>query len=97
MKSVTQVTVLAQTDGAFRVDVHGQGRMTTHVVTVPADYPTALGCDNVPIETLIAASFRFLLAREPATSILPRFRLDQIAEYFPEFPNEITHRFKDTP
>lgn len=31
----------------------------------------------------------FLLDREPATSILPRFSLDVIGRYFPEYPAEL--------
>ena len=35
------------------------------------------------------ASFAFLLDREPAGSILPRFSLDIISRYFPEYPTEL--------
>jgi hypothetical protein len=41
---------------------------------------------------LVRASIAFLLEHEPPTSILRRFRLDQIADYFPEFPTEIATR-----
>jgi hypothetical protein len=37
----------------------------------------------------VRASFRFLLDREPATSILARFSLDVISRYFPEYRREI--------
>lgn len=34
-------------------------------------------------------SFFFLLAREPATSIMREFPLDLIGQYFPEYREEI--------
>jgi len=43
-------------------------------------------------EELIQASFRFLLEREPNTSILPSFDLPLIGRYFPEYEQEIRNR-----
>jgi len=40
-------------------------------------------------EKLIAASFAFLLAREPRESILPSFDLPVIERYFPGYEAEI--------
>jgi hypothetical protein len=40
-------------------------------------------------ELTIERSFRFLLDREPATAILPRFALEDIAGYFPEYWDEM--------
>ena len=40
-------------------------------------------------EELIEKSFKFLLEREPKESILPRFNLRVINQYFPEFEEEI--------
>ena len=40
-------------------------------------------------ERLLEASFQFLLAREPASSILSRFALPVIERYFPEYPRVI--------
>ncbi len=41
------------------------------------------------VEELVAASFDFLLEREPPGAILRRFRLRQIQDYFPEFGSQI--------
>jgi len=83
------VQVVETGRGVYRVQV-GEGRSaTTHRVEVPAAYPAALGLGEVPVDELVAASFAFLLEREPSSSILRRFRLDQIARYFPEYPAEI--------
>jgi hypothetical protein len=43
-------------------------------------------------ENLIEESFRFLLEREPNTSILPSFDLLLIGRYFPEYEREIRDR-----
>jgi len=34
---------------------------------------------------LLLASFEFLLAREPNTAILPRFAIEVIGKYFPDY------------
>lgn len=40
-------------------------------------------------ESLIRESFEFLLEREPKESILSKFNLKEINNYFPEFEEEI--------
>ena len=62
---------------------------TSHIVSVPEGWPAALGLQEASNEELVRASFAFLLDREPATSVLPRFSLEVIPRYFPEYPNEI--------
>ena len=47
---------------------------------------------SVDDATLVRACFEFLLMREPATSIMSRFSLDDIVHYFPEFAGEIGRR-----
>jgi hypothetical protein len=37
------------------------------------------------------------LEREPATSILQRFSLNQISDYFPEYESEIRRRLGEKP
>jgi hypothetical protein len=41
---------------------------------------------------LVDRSFRFLLAREPASSILRSFDLPVIGRYFPEYEAEVRRR-----
>jgi len=43
-------------------------------------------------ESLVDASFRFLLEREPPEAILRRFELPIIGRYFADFPDEIRIR-----
>jgi hypothetical protein len=92
MTAMAEVTVAEQANGTFRVDVRAGRVATSHVVTIPAGHRGALGCDDVPAGELVRASIAFLLEHEPPNSILRRFRLDQIADYFPEFPTEIATR-----
>ena len=41
------------------------------------------------IEELMRGTFKFLLAREPKESILRKFNLRVVQEYFPDFEKEI--------
>ena len=43
--------------------------------------------------SLVRAAFEFLLQREPAGSILPRFDLTVIGSYFPEWRGQMRRRF----
>ena len=76
-------------DGNFMVKVRDARAETSHIVSVPAGWPAALGLQEASTGELVRASFAFLLDREPATSVLPRFSLDVIPRYFPEYPHEI--------
>lgn len=65
---------------------------TSHRVTVPEGMLDELGLGEVEAEDVVRESFRFLLEREPATSILPEFSLDEIARYFPDYFRELPKR-----
>ena len=79
---------------AFRVEVRDGATATSHEVAVPSELVARLGWDRGE-EELVRESFEFLLAREPATSILRRFSLDVIGDYFPEYSAEIRRRRRD--
>jgi hypothetical protein len=66
------------------VDVEG-GPTTRHTVTVAAADLARLDPGARDPHLLVDKSFRFLLEREPNTSILRTFDLMVIARYFPEF------------
>jgi hypothetical protein len=76
-------------DGSWRVRIQDRGATSQHVVTVPPGYAEELGYDRVSDADLVRASFAFLLDREPASSILPRFPLDVIGRYFPDYAASI--------
>lgn len=73
------------TDWACDVAIDVDGASTRHVVTVRAADLRRLDASASDPHDLVDRSFRFLLEREPATSILGRFDLMEIARYFPEF------------
>ena len=87
-----QISVSKLDDTTYEVHVTG-GTPTTHIVTVEPDYVKRIGGAGEP-EALLRASFEFLLAREPNTSILRRFDLPVIARYFPEYEREIARLLK---
>ncbi|HTT91693.1 MAG TPA: hypothetical protein VMF65_19220 [Acidimicrobiales bacterium] len=89
MPTSPTVLVARQSDGNFAVRVRNGKSETSHVVSVPSQLEADLGLEETSAEALVRASFAFLLDREPAGSILPRFSLDVIPRYFPEYRREI--------
>jgi hypothetical protein len=88
---MAEIEISATGNREFEVRV-GDGAETTHVVTVPDRIGDAIDPDEHGLETVVRRSFEFLLEREPASSILPRFSLADISRYFPEYPGELARR-----
>jgi hypothetical protein len=80
------VSVKKLYDTTFEVTVQGRNT-STHVVTVSPQYAAKLTSGSV--ELLVSRSFDFLLERESNTSILRRFDLPLIGQYFPEYERTI--------
>jgi hypothetical protein len=80
-------------DSTFKVTVESK-TTTQHEVHVENNFYQALTKSRIGYEDLIKLSFEFLLEREPNTSILSRFDLEVISQYFPEYESEIKKRFK---
>jgi hypothetical protein len=76
----------------FRVEVGDGERRTTHAVSVPDRLGDDFELREDDLERVVRESFRFLLEREAASSILSRFSLSDIARYFPEYPGELARR-----
>jgi hypothetical protein len=89
---VPEITARAAPDGTFHVEVRDGAITTSHTVTVPPHLPEALGWGHHRAADLVTESFEFLLDREPATSILRRFSLDVIGDYFPDYGAEMRRR-----
>lgn len=86
-----RITALDET--TFEVSVQAR-TSTTHIVTVSTDYARRLtGGEATPVQ-LVEHAFRFLLQREPNTSILRRFDLTVIGRYFPEYEGVIRAMLK---
>ena len=75
----------------YEVTVAGAGERTVHRVRVTERDRLQFGREATA-ERLLEESFRFLLEREPPSSILSRFDLPVIGKYFPEYPAEIRKR-----
>jgi hypothetical protein len=75
----------------YEVTVAAATRTTHHVTLREADRQRLAG-DSVSAQRLIEESFRFLVEREPNTSILSNFDLPVINTYFPEYEREIRKR-----
>ena len=65
------------------------GSETRHRVTVPERFLTDHGLAASQEPVLVRASMQYLLEREPPSSILSAFSLDDITRYFPGYPAEI--------
>lgn len=89
MTSTARVVVTPRGRGRFHVEVRSDGVTTTYAVEVPTGMAAELGWGADEEADLVSASFRFLLEREPAASILPRFSLEVIEHYFPEYRSQI--------
>jgi hypothetical protein len=59
---------------------------------VPTGLLDRLGLGDVDRELVVRETVKFLLEREPATSILPDFSLEDVSRYFPEFHDELRRR-----
>ena len=76
----------------FRVRVIEGRSESSHTVTLqPEDHRRLAGAKTEP-EELVRRSFEFLLEREAKESILARFDLLVIGQYFPEYEREIKRR-----
>jgi len=71
-------------DEEFQVTVNATNS-TSHNVTLTDDTNQNLTNGKVSKKQLIEFSFKFLLEREPNTSILSSFELSVISGYFPEY------------
>jgi hypothetical protein len=72
----------------------GGARETLHRVELEEADRKRLAGEQISAERLIEESFRFLLEREPNTSILSKFDLPVIGRYFPEYEQEIRRRLR---
>ena len=76
------------TEDVFKVTVSGSVA-TQHEVTVTDIAYQHLTSGRTTKEELLEYSFKFLLGREPNTSILSQFDITVISQYFPEYESEL--------
>ena len=85
---MAHIDVTPEDANTYRVTVTEGSGSTSHVVTATPEQVAEYG-GGASAESLLEASFRFLLDREPKESILGRFEISVIARYFPEYPDRI--------
>ena len=86
------VSIRKLSDDVFEVTVT-KTSTTTHTVTVTDQSLTDLADNNVTKIHLLEFSFKFLLEREPNTSILSSFDINVITKYFPDYREEVRRWF----
>jgi hypothetical protein len=89
---MAEITVVPLSPRQLLVHVHESGHQTEHRVTVPDRIGGKIDLRGQDPERVVRESFDFLLEREPATSILSEFSLDDIPRYFPEYAEELARR-----
>jgi hypothetical protein len=90
---ISQIIIKPLEEGAFGVEVRGEGATSTHHrVLVPDGMLEELDLAEVDRERLVRESIAFLLEREPSTAILPEFSLEEIGRFFPEYFQELPAR-----
>ena len=82
------ISIKKLNDDVFEVTV-AKTSTTTHTVTVTDLSLSDLSDSNVTKTQLLEFSFRFLLEREPNTSILSSFDINVISRYFSDYKDEV--------
>jgi hypothetical protein len=88
---VTDIEIRETGPETYEVTVAARST-SQHSVQLSHAYYLQLTGGQVSEQALIEQSFRFLLEREPNTSILRRFDLPVIGDYFPEYESAIQER-----
>ena len=76
------------TEDVFEVTISGSVA-TQHEVTITDIAHHHLTNGRATKEELLDFSFKFLLDREPNTSILSKFEITVISQYFPEYETDL--------
>lgn len=71
------------------VQINEEDSSTEHLVTIPFTTYSKLTGEQYPVEQLVTKSFEFLLKKESKESILSKFTLDIIGDYFSDWEQEM--------
>jgi len=82
------ISVEAIDNNSFNVSVT-KGSSTEHIVLLNNHFHQDVTNNKITKIELITHSFEFLLKRESNQSILKKFNLEVISQYFPEYIDEI--------
>lgn len=89
---MSEITITPMEPGHYGVQVAEGDTTTSHRVAVPDTLLDDLGLNGVDPELVVRETIGFLLEREPATSIMSEFSLDQVPRFFPEYYDELQAR-----
>ena len=79
-----QIKIKELSPNAFDVTIYSNTE-TNHQVTISDNFVTEYQIKNLTKKEIIEQSFIFLLERESNTSILRKFDIEVIGNYFPEY------------
>jgi len=79
-----QINIKELSPNAFDVTIYSNTE-TTHQVSISDTFITEYQIKNLTKKEIIEQSFIFLLERESNTSILRKFDIEVIGNYFPEY------------
>ena len=82
------ISVEAIDNNSFKVSVT-KDSSTEHIVLLSDRFHQVVTNNKLSKTELITHSFEFLLKRESNQSILKKFNLEVISQYFPEYIDEI--------
>jgi len=82
------ISIKIVSDNEYEVRVKSK-TATTHLVTLSDEVYIKLTNNKVTKEELLDFSFKFLLDREPNTSILSSFELTIISRYFSDYEKSV--------
>ena len=73
----------------------GSGSKTRHKVSMDKEYYEKISNGIIGPEDFVKKSFEFLSKMEDKDSILKKFNIKQIREYFPEYETEIKKTIRE--
>ena len=82
------VSIKPLSNNEYKIIVNSNNS-TAHIVTLSDEVHKNLTKDKVTKKELLDFSFKFLLDREPNTSILSSFELTVISRYFSEYEKSV--------
>jgi len=89
---MTTMKVVSMAPHEYGVELIEGYDVTGHKVRLSAGFLDDLLLTGVDEELIVRETFDFLLEREPSTSILADFSLEDVSRYFPDFPEELQRR-----
>lgn len=88
----TSVDIVSMAPNHYGVQIREGHSTTGHEVRIPPAVLDDLGLVDVDQSAVVREAVGFLLEREPATSIMGKFSLEDVARFFPEFYDELRDR-----